>query len=366
MEREQKERILFDYYYNVKHPASYLGATKLNRVLKKKHPGIFSVYFIQKWLNNQDTYAIQKQVRRKYKTPQVQVSGLNDQADIDLMSVENIAKYNDGIKHLLIVIDIFSRFLFVRPLKNKKTEIVLNAIKDVLKHRRFTKIRSDKGSEFVNHKFKQYLKQQSIYFFMSQNVPKANYAERVIRTLRNMMFRMMRHQKNYRYIEHLQDLVNGYNQSPHRSLHGLSPSNITSKNEADVWASLYLIPKNVRKTPIHYKFKVGDLIRLSYLKHPFRRTYQQQYTSEIFKIKSRLIKQGIPLYKIVDLNNENIKGHINEHEMIRVEKHEDSLWFIDSILKKRKTRGKNQYFVQWEGFPSSFNSWVDAEQIEEK
>lgn len=76
--------------------------------------------FINKWLNNQDSYAVQKQVRRKYKTPKVQVAGLNDQADMDHMSVENISKYNDGVKYLLIVIDIFSRFLLDRPLMNKK------------------------------------------------------------------------------------------------------------------------------------------------------------------------------------------------------------------------------------------------------
>ena len=110
MDRTQKEHILSQYYFNVKNPSSFLGATKLQKSLNVKYPNVFTVNFIQKWLNNQDSYAIQKQVRRSYKTPQVQVAGLNDQADIDLMSVENISKDNDGVKYLLIVIDIFSVF----------------------------------------------------------------------------------------------------------------------------------------------------------------------------------------------------------------------------------------------------------------
>lgn len=366
MNKTQKDKILSKYYYNPKQPGGYSGATKLKKVLDKQYPGTFSLYFIKKWLNNQDSYALQKQVNHRFITPRVQVSGLNDQADIDLMSVENISKYNDGVKYLLIVIDIFSRFLFARPLLNKTSQVVLAAIKDIFKVRTFTKIRSDKGSEFVNKIFRKFMKESGVYFFTTQNKPKANYAERVQRTLRNMIFRMIRNQRTYRYIDHLQDLVTNYNNTPHRSLNGLSPNEITKDNEADVWAYLYLKPVKLRKTIQKFKFKIGDLVRLSYIKHPFQRTYQQQYTSEVFKIKSRLFKQGIPLYKITDLNNEPILGYVYENEMFRINKTEESDWLIDKILKKRKVKGKVQYFVQWEGFPKSFNSWVDAEQIKEK
>ena len=84
------------------------------------------------------------------------------------------------------------------------------------------------------------MKQQGIYFFTTQNVSKAGYAERVQRTLRSMMFRMMRHQRSYKYLDHLQALVDSYNNSPHRSLKGLCPNQMTKQNEADVWASQYL------------------------------------------------------------------------------------------------------------------------------
>ena len=99
------------------------------------------------------------------------------------MSVENIAKDNDGVKYLLIVIDILSRFLLVRPLMNKKTSTVVSGMQDVLTQKHFTKIRSDKGVEFLSNQFKSLLKDKGIYFFITQNVPKANYAERVERPL---------------------------------------------------------------------------------------------------------------------------------------------------------------------------------------
>lgn len=366
MDKTQKEHILSEYYFDVKNPGSYLGATKLLKLLSEKYPGVFSLNFIKKWLNNQDAYAVQKQIRHRYNTPNVQVAGLNDQADMDLMSVENISKYNDGIKYLLVVIDIFSRFLLVQPLLNKKTHTVLSAVKKILQYRKFNKIRTDKGSEFINKDIKKFIKNEGIYLFNTHSNNKANYAERVIRTLRSMIFRMLRHNRTYRYIENLQGIVSSYNNSPHRSLKGLSPNQITKENEVNVWTMLYLKPYKFPKTSPHYKFKVGSYVRLSYTKHPFRRAYQQQYTTEIFKIKSRIFKQGIPLYKVVDLNSEPITGYMKEQEMISIDKNEESLWYIEKILKRRKVKGKLQYFVRWDGFPKSFDSWIDVDQVNEK
>ena len=302
MDKTQKEHVLSQYYFDVNNPGSFLGAVKLHNILNTKYPGIFTIHFIQKWLDNQDSYAVQKQVIRKHKSPNVQVAGLNDQADVYLMSVENISKYNDEVRYLLIVIHILSRFLLVRAIKNKKSQTVISAFKDIFSIRKFTKIRTDKGSEFVNHEVKSFMKKQGIYLFNTQSISKANYAERVIRTLRSMMFRMLRQNRNYRYIDHLQNIANNYNNSPHRSLNGLTPSSITNKNAVQVWSMLYLKPKKFPNNKPHFKFKVGDLVRLSYTKHPFRRAYQQQYTTEVFRIKSRIYKQNIAYYKIIDLN----------------------------------------------------------------
>ena len=58
-----------------------------------------------------------------------------------------------------------------------------------------------------------------------------------------------------------------------------------------------------------YKFKLNDLVRLSYTKHIFRRAYQQQLTSEVFKIKFRFSMQGIPFYTIKDFHNNSLAGN---------------------------------------------------------
>ena len=344
---EDKEKILENYYFDVNNKAAYRGPKKLYLTLSKKYPGVFSLHYITQWLNKQDSYATSKQVRRKVRTPAVHVSSVDEQFDADLMSVGNLSKENDGIRFLLFVIDIFSRFLWVKPLKDKTAKSVLSAMKEVFKERKPIKLRSDKGGEFNNRWFKEYMKDKHVHYFVTQNAPKANYVERVQRTFRVMMYRMMRQKRNHRYIDDLDKLVKNYNSSPHSGLKGLAPKEVNKNNEVNVWADMYLKKSKPRKSKPAFRFKRGDFVRLSFLKHPFRRAYEQQFTSEVFKIKSRFMKQGIPMYRIIDLKRDPISGAFYESELQKVDKSEDSLWYVEKILKKRKRQGKVQYLIKW-------------------
>lgn len=80
----------------------------------------------------------------------------------------------------------------------------------------------------------------------------------------------------------MSDIVDNYYSTPHRSLNGLAPNKVTKKNEADVWAVLYLKKSKTIKNPklkakfekqrtINYRYKINDMGRLSHLKHVFRR-----------------------------------------------------------------------------------------------
>ena len=366
MERQEKEDILNHYYYNDKNPSAFGGPQKLFRVFKRKYPGQFSLHFIKKWLNNQDSYSLSKEPRHRFKTSRVLVTSIDEQYDVDLTSVENLKKYNDGIRFLLFIIDIFSRHLWVKPLLDKTAKSILKATKEVFSERKPLKLRSDAGAEFNNRYFKKYLKDNDVYYFTTQNVPKANYVERVQKTLKVMMYRMMRKNRSYRYIDQLQNLVDNYNSTPHRSLGYIAPNNVNKQNEADIFAYIYLRkPKKLQKR-LQFRFKKGDLVRISHLKHPFRRSYQELFTSEIFRIDGRQIKNGTQMYSLKDLNDQKISSALfYASELQKVEKDENSLWFIQDILKKRKRKGKMEYFVSWEGFPKSFNSWISSDQVKE-
>lgn len=162
-------------------------------------------------------------------------------------------------------------------------------MREILKDGKPDKIRSDKCSEFINRWFRKFMKEEDIYFFTTQNPPKANYVERVQRTIKMALYRLMRHKRSYRYIDELEEIISSYD-TPHRSLNNLTPNQINKDNEADVWAYMYLKQsRSSHKGKPTYHFNVGDLVRISFTRHPFRRAYQEQYTAEVFNVDGRFL-----------------------------------------------------------------------------
>lgn len=252
--------------------------------------------------------------------------------------------------------------------EGRKGKNILTALQAILDGIKLSKIRSDKGSEFVNAPVKNYLKKKGISFFSTNNPVKASLVERVQRTFKQRLFRYLRNKRNDRYIDVLQKLVNNYTLTPHSSLNNTAPKNVNKNNEADIWAYMYLKNQKGKKTKrvAPYSYKVGDYVRISYLRHPFRKSYEQQFTTEIFRIKRRWRIQGIPVYKIASWDNiETIEGNFYNEDLKPVDTTSatQSLFFIDRIISKRKIGSKLYYLVKWTDYPSRMNSYVLASDV---
>ena len=79
--------------------------------------------------------------------------------------MQSLSKYNTGIKYLLCVIDLFSKYAWVIPIKDKKGTSIVNALKIILSddsNRKPNRIWVDQGSEFCNKSFKDFLKTNNI------------------------------------------------------------------------------------------------------------------------------------------------------------------------------------------------------------
>ena len=78
-----------------------------------------------------------------------------------------ISKYNKGIRYLLCSIDLFSKYAWVVPLKEKKSITIVNAFQGILdsSKRKPNKIWVDQGSEFYNSRFKKWLKENHIEMY---------------------------------------------------------------------------------------------------------------------------------------------------------------------------------------------------------
>ena len=110
--------------------------------------------------------------------------------------MQSLSKYNKGIKYLLCAIDLFSKYAWVVPIKDKKGTSIVNAFKKILSdstelhsNRKPNKIWVDQGSEFCNNYFKDFLKINNIEMYSAYNAGKSVIAERFIRTLKNKIFK---------------------------------------------------------------------------------------------------------------------------------------------------------------------------------
>ena len=200
-------------YSNPKLPSSYLEPIKLYQIFKSQGQFKICRHRIYKWLQDQEAYSLTKGARRKYTRSRVIVAGIDSQWDMDLMDMVDLAKQNDGVKYVLASIDVFSRFAHCQPIKNKKG-VVLQALKLILfGTRKPNMIRTYRGQEFRSKDVNAYLKGQNVHHFYALNTEtKANYAERLIKTLKHRLFRYTQ-----RYIDILQDAVYSYNHTAHRS-----------------------------------------------------------------------------------------------------------------------------------------------------
>ena len=104
-----------------------------------------------------------------------------------------ISKFNEKFRFLLCVIDIFSKYAWAVPLKDKKGVSIVNAFQKILKEsdRKPNKIWVDKGSEFYNSSFKKWLKEKDMEMYLIHNEGKSVVAERFIRTLKTKIYKYM-------------------------------------------------------------------------------------------------------------------------------------------------------------------------------
>ncbi len=186
------------------------------------------------------------------------VYGKDVQFQADLVDMSAHSKENYNITFLLTCIDVFSKYAWARPLKNKTGKEVTKAFDSILKENRVPqKLQTDKGTEFFNKHFQQLMKKYNIHHFATASDVKASVIERFNRTLQDRSSRFLMAVNSKRYYDILQDLIDGYNASYHKSIK-MRPLDVHKENEADVFNNLYgRMPKDV---PV-FRYKIGDVVK---------------------------------------------------------------------------------------------------------
>ena len=287
---------------------------------------------------------LHKPIIRKFKKRKVYSAFKDNILAADLADMQLLSRYNKGIRFLLCVIDIFSKYAWVVPLKD---ESIVKAFQIILKqsNRKPNKIWVDKESQFYNAYFKQWLRDNDIVMYSTYNEGKSVVAGRFIRTLKSKIYKCMASISKTVYIDKLDDIVDEYNNTYHTTI---------KMKPIDVKDNTYInADKEINnKDP---KFKVGDHVRISKYKNIFAKGYMPNWSEEVFVIEK--VKNTVPwTYVINDLNGEEITGTFYEKELQKTNQEE---FRIEKVI----TRKGDKLYVKWKGYNNSFNSWIDKASL---
>ena len=228
-----------------------------------------------------------------------------------------LSRFNKGIRFLLCVIDIFSKYAWVVPLKDKKGISIVKAFQSVLKqsnsrcakgtsaqHVKPNKTWVEKGSEFYNASFKKWLQDNDIVMYSTSSEGKPVVSERFIRTLKSKIYKYMTSISKNVYIDKLDDIVDEYNNTYHTTI---------KMKPIDVKDNTYInTDKEINNNDT--KFKVGNQVRISKYEKFFAKGSTPNWSEEVFVIKK--VKNTVPwTYVINDLNGEEITGTFYEKEL---------------------------------------------------
>ena len=292
-----------------------------------------------------------RQRRVHFPRRAVLVHGIDDIWSADLVDMQAFAKYNKRFKFMLTVIDLFSRYAWAVPLKDKTGASVRDAFQRIVRtsKRKPGKLWVDEGKEFYNNAMKKWLSDNDIAMYSTHNEGKAVVIERFNRTLKSRMWRHFTANSTNVYVDVLPKLLSQYNNSKHRSI-GMTPTQASQrKNERLVFKDL----KTPGKPP---RFQVGDEVRITVSKRHFEKGYTPNWTEEVFVV-DKILSTTPVTYRIRDLMKEPIVGSFYEQQL---QKAVQSKFRVEKVLRKRR----GQSLVKWKGYPDKFNSWISNTQLE--
>ena len=247
---------------------------------------------------------LHKAVIKKFNKTKVYSQFRDNIWGVDLAEMQSLSKKNKGIKYLLCAIDLFSKYAFVIPLKDKKGISIVNAFNKIIKqsNRKPKKIWVDQGSEFYNRVFKKWLSGNDIIMYSTFNEGKSVVAERFIRTLKNKLYKHMTAINKNVYYDVLDDVNN--NNTKHNTIK-MKPKDVkndTTKSNAVARNNRVYIDEHNKKSA---RYNVGDRVRISKFKNIFDKGYTPNWSREIFIVNK--INDTVPYTQnLKDLNDEEI------------------------------------------------------------
>ena len=259
---------------------------------------------------------------------------------------------------MLNVVDVFSKYAWSIPMKDKTALTTLNAFKQIVESSKRTPkhIWVDQGKEFYNKHMDEWIKENNIVRYSTYGEHKSAVVERFNRTLKTNMWKRFTAENTRNWINMLDKLLLNYNNKFHSTIKMTPTEASKQKNKTQVLENkTYLEHGN--ENP---KFKVGDKVRISRVKGLFEKGYLPNWSEALYIVDT--VKNTNPYtYTVQDMNGEEVLGSFYTEEL---QKSTQEVFRIEKIIRKKKINGIEHGLVKWLGYNDKFNEWKPMSEIE--
>lgn len=332
---------LKELFYNPK--TGYVSLTTLYQYNKNYNLGL-TKKDITDWYHEQHVNQIYKQNNKIVENYNHIVSPLNEPGILqsDLMDLKRFYKNNGGMRYLLNIIDVYSRYAWTFPIPDKRPVSIAPYIETVLKklNKHFYKTFTvDKGSEYQGEVLEILLKYNTKKYTNDPHSLEAKHitsvVERYNRTLLNKIKKYMTSNDTLNYIDVIDDLVYNYNHSYHSSIK-MKPVDKLDEKEIPIHINL----DEKEKVDIYDEFSIGDKVR--HLKK--RKTFDKMGFGPIYSLKIFQITEKKGKRFLLD----NGKLYYPQH-LLKVNSNDDSLNTYGDKIKQNKKMNKIEVENKKEG-----------------
>ena len=266
-----------------------------------------------------------KAPKKYYATNKTDVYFIDDIWSLDILDLKDYGPENNrGYRYVLVIIDNFSKFGWTFPLKNKNAQTIKDSFENILTNskRKSNLIESDRGKDFYNNIFQDFLNKNDIKLYSRNSSYGAVFAERFNRTIRDLLKKIVFEQGDAKWIDVLQTITKQYNNKTHSSTK-LTPTQASlKKNEGYVYKNLLDKRKKVKP-----KFQINDLVRTADLKKTFSKSDTTNWSYNLYKI-TEIVNDTIPSYKVNNLPERYNESLLKKTDLTMKEN--------DNVMKKLK------------------------------
>ena len=235
-----------------------------------------------------------KPPKKNYPTNKIVYNHIDEIWSIDLADmVDYKTSNNKGFRYIFVIIDNYSKHLWAIPLKNKYSQTITNEFSNILtkSKRKPLKLKNDRGLEFYNSIFQNFLKSRNIQHYSRFTDKGPSIAERVIRTIRNLLKKPVFEKGKADWLSELPSVIKQYNNTFHHSIK-MTPVQASEKVNEKIFSNLR-DDREVRKP----KFKLGQLVRTADIKGVFSKGDSTNYSYKLYTI-TEINYDTIPSYRI--------------------------------------------------------------------